>query len=782
MHTPLHTSPIAIIGMAARFPKAGDVEQYWTNLVDGVDAISRIDGDDADATHADAYVPAIGKLDGTELFDADFFRVTPAEAVTLDPQHRVLLEVAAEALEDAGYAGRREAVVGVFVGCGENHYWRDFVAPTEVGPGREPSTRAVLGNEKDFLAARLAFKLGCTGPAITVQTGCATSLSAVALACAALAAGDCDIALAGGVSLTMPDVDGYLCQEGGVLSADGRCRAFDAGANGTVPGSGAGIVVLRRDADAAAHRDRRRAVIRGWAVNNDGGSRAGFTVPNIAGQEAVIRTALARAGMKPESVGYVETHGTGTAIGDPVEFEALRRVFATAGRPAGSLVLGAVKPSIGHTDAAAGIAGLIKATLVVERGTVPGTLHFTEPNPAFELAGTPFTVTAAGQPWSGDGPRVAGVSSFGLGGSNAHVVLESVPPAPSAEPARQRQIIALSARTDDELERAMERLAVRLERETEPDAAGLADIAYTLAVGRGVFAKRWAAVVSSHADAAAQLRGPAAAGRATTRWSLAVHGTPQEMASMGERLVAGEPMALRELRELADRTDLDGLPVSHAAGLTLAVVARTLRRIGVAYARLDAPAWARPVVQWLNGPGDAASLPAALDACGVDGDAGAAREGAGVVSIGPSFDLAQAIATAWQAGLAVNWAAYYADEARGRVPLPTYPFSRRRFWLERPQAAPSSPQAAARTDHTSSRDISRIVEAVWREVLGVDSVAPDAHFVDELGGDSMYAVEIGARLNDEFGLSLPLDLPFIAPTVAATEKFVEQALATEANK
>ncbi|GAA2356942.1 hypothetical protein Cme02nite_50390 [Catellatospora methionotrophica] len=783
MHPPLHALPIAVIGMAARLPQATDVEQYWANLLGGVDAVSRTgDGPAGPVRTGGRYVDAVGKLDGVELFDADFFRITPAEATTLDPQHRVLLEVAAQALEEAGYAGRREAVVGVFVGCGENHYHRDFIAPAEAAAGREPDTRITLGNEKDFLAGRLAFKLGCTGPAITVQTGCATSLSAVALACSALAAGDCDIALAGGVSLLMPDVDGYVCQEGGVLSAQGRCRAFDAEADGTVPGSGAGIVVLRRDADAAADRDRRRAVIRGWAVNNDGGSRAGFTVPNIAGQETVIRAALARAGMAPDDVGYVETHGTGTAIGDPVEFEALRRVFATPGRAAGSLVLGAVKPSIGHTDAAAGVAGLIKATLVVETGTIPGTLHFDKPNPALDLDGSPFTITAAGRPWAAGVPRVAGISSFGLGGFNAHVVLQSAPPVPAADPARPLQVLALSARTDDELEQLRQRLAAWLEHRPATSPAELADVAYTLAVGRATFPKRWAAAVSGHADAVACLRRPAAAARATTRWSLAVHGTPGEIATMGSRLLAQEPMMRRELRELAGRADLDGLPGSAAGGLTVLAVVRLLRRAGVAYSRLDAPAWARPVTQWLAAPGDAASLAAALAACDGDGDGGAAREGTGVLPIGPSFTLPAAVAAVWQAGVAVDWAAYHDGEARGRVPLPTYPYTRRRFWLDRPQAAPGTPAGTSRPERTGAAGVRDRVRTVWQEVLGVDPVAPDAHFVDDLGGDSMYAVEIGARLNDEFRLRLPLDLPFIAPTVTATAQAVEQALATEADK
>ena len=333
---PNHAPPIAVIGMAARFAGADNVEQYWTNLVEGVESTSRhaSDGVVPESGGSGRFVRSVAKVDNIESFDADYFRIQPTEAVIMDPQQRVLLEVAAEALDDAGYAGEHDSVVGVFVGSGENHYFREYVAPAEARAGRAGDVRITLANEKDFLAPRLAFKLGLSGPAITVQTGCATALSAVALACSALAAGDCDIALAGGVSLLMPDVDGYTYTEGGILSADGRCRAFDAGASGTIPGSGAGIVVLRRESDALADRDHRRAVIRGWALNNDGGSRGGFTVPNIDGQEAVIRAALARADIKPDQVGYVETHGTGTAIGDPIEFEALRRVSRPpAGRP-----------------------------------------------------------------------------------------------------------------------------------------------------------------------------------------------------------------------------------------------------------------------------------------------------------------------------------------------------------------------------------------------------------------------------------------------------------------
>jgi acyl transferase domain-containing protein len=775
--------PIAVIGMAARFPGADDIEQYWANLVAGVESVSREDtgAQESDGTHV---VRAVAKVHDVEMFDADYFHVPPAEAVTMDPQQRVLLEVAVQALEDAGYAGERDAVVGVFVGSGENHYFREFVAPRQARAGQADDVRVTLANEKDFLAPRVAFKLGLTGPAITVQTGCATALSAVSLACASLAAGDCDIALAGGVSLLMPDYDEYTYTEGGILSPDGRCRAFDAEASGTVPGSGAGIVVLKRDADAQADRDHRRAVIRGWAVNNDGGSRAGFTVPNIDGQEAVIRTALARAKTSPDQVGYVEAHGTGTAIGDVVEFEALRRVFGTVARPAGTCLLGSVKTNIGHTDAAAGVAGLIKATMAVERALVPGTLHYRTPNPEFDLESTPFVISAETRHWPGDGPRIAGVSSFGLGGSNAHVVVESVPSRTAAGAAtRPRQVLALSARTADELVRLRERLADRLERMETDDAAALADVAYTLAVGRARFTHRWAAAVADRAEAVTRLREPADPGRSTARWSLSVHGTPAELAELAGRLVATEPLVRAAIAELGADTDLGGVAEPRAGALAVLGVAGALRRVGLSLSRVDAPRWARPAARWLAGGADPASLQTALDSCTDDDDAGpAAQEGTGWIAVDPAFDLAEAVAAAWRGGVAIDWPGYYHGEARRRVPLPTYPFTRRRFWLDRPEPEQATdvdageeaarPKPAATTDRTH---IVKYVERIWRSVLELDHIEHDAHFVDDLAGDSLYAVEIGARLNEELGLDLPIDLPFIAPTIAATATFVEQA-------
>jgi polyketide synthase PksN len=774
--------------MAGRFAGAGDVRQYWQNLLDGVDSVSRPDQDSAaqddhpqSGRVADGqFVRAVGKVSDIDQFDADHFRVPPAEAITMDPQQRVLLEVAAEAMDDAGYSGDRDCVVGVFVGCGENLYFRDFVAPAETGAGRRGDIRLTMANEKDFLASRLAFKLGLTGPAITVQAACATALSAVALACASLAAGDCDIALAGGVSLLPLDVDGYTYTERGILSADGYCRAFDAAASGAVPSSGAGIVVLKRDDDAQTDRDNRRAVIRGWAVNNDGGSRAGFAAPNVNGQEAVIRTALARAGYTSGQVGYVESHGTGTAIGDSVEFEALRRVFAGDGRPPRSITLGAVKSNIGHADAAAGIAGLIKAILAVESGTLPGTAHYRTPNPELDMGSTPFEVTAETRPWQTEGQRIAGVSSFGLGGSNAHVIVERALTVPVAATMRPRSVLALSARTEEELDRMRMRLAERLETATPAGSAELSDVAYTLAVGRGRFIRRWAAVVSDSADAVARLRLPGEAGPSTPRWSLVIAGTPGDLAEMGKRLQAAEPLVRSAFIELAGSTDLDGLPTPQAGALAAAVVGRTLQRLGLAFSRVDAPGWARPVAQWLAGGADTASLAAALNDCTdavADKDA---RHDPGRVVIGPSFDLEEVLAAVWHAGARIDWTAYYAEEQRGRVSLPAYPFTRHRFWLNRPiRASDSGSRSSSGSAREDGMSVIDYVEQVWRDVLGVKHISPEAHFSNDLGGDSIHAVEIGSRLSEGLGLKLPVDLPFVAPTIAATATYVESTSAKE---
>jgi acyl transferase domain-containing protein len=557
----VQSDSIAIIGMAGRFPGAPTLEAFWLNLRNGVESVSFFTNEELRAAGvapeqiADPdYVPAAAVIDDVDQFDAQLFDLSPAEAEQLDPQHRVFLETAWEALEDAGHdPDRFDGLVGVYAGAAMNTYALNHLIDRRGPLHATDLYQVMLGNDKDFLASRVAYKLNLRGPGVTVQTACSTSLVAVHLACQSLLGGECDMALAGGVSLMVPQRVGYLYQPGMVLSPDGHCRAFDARGQGIVGGNGAGIVVLRRLGDALAAGDAIRAVIRGSAVNNDGGNRAGYTAPGIDGQAAVIAEAQAVAGVEPDSIGYIEAHGTATPIGDPIEVAALTRVFGARPRRDGHCALGSVKTNIGHLNTAAGIAGLIKTVLALQHGCIPPSLHFTEPNPRIDFESGPFRVAAAVTDWPA-GLRRAGVSSFGIGGTNAHVVLEGAPPAPAPAPAhRAWQILPLSARSVGALDAMATRLAAHLRAAPQTD---LADVAFTLATGRRVLEHRRAVVVSCCADAAQVLEGGAPdrtaggsgpAGRRPVAFLLSGQGA--QYVGMGRELYETEPV----FRDSVDR-------------------------------------------------------------------------------------------------------------------------------------------------------------------------------------------------------------------------------------
>jgi amino acid adenylation domain-containing protein len=504
---------VAIIGMAGRFPGASDVDVFWENLVAGRESILRVDeaalvreGVDPQILTNPSYVPAVGALDQIDLFDADFFCIGPAEAQRLDPQGRLLLECAWEALEEAGIvAAAAESRVGVFAGGAISNYglWGAQSDHGDIRTSGSAAYQLLLGNDKDYLPSRISYRLGLRGPSIAVQTSCSTSLVAVAQAVRALRDHDCDVALAGGVSVAVPHRVGYLQEDGAITSPNGRCRAFDADADGTVPGNGAGMVVLKRLKDAMRDGDPIRAVIRGAAVNNDGANKLGFTAPAPDGQEEVIRAALADASLPPAAIGFVEAHGTGTPLGDQVELSALARVFDD---PATRPVLGSVKTNIGHPDAAAGVAGLIKAVLAVERGVIPPTLHFTNPNPLLTADAIGFTINTQARSWADqEGLRRAGVSSFGIGGTNAHVVVEQAPAAVRREPTvGSAHILALSARTRT----ALAAQARSLRQALSMGSLELASVAWTLQSGRRTFPWRFALLAQSVAHAATQLADP----------------------------------------------------------------------------------------------------------------------------------------------------------------------------------------------------------------------------------------------------------------------------------
>jgi len=498
---------IAIIGMAGRFPGAANVDEFWRNLRGGVESISFFSepelikaGVDQSQLRAPNYVKAKGVLEGSDLFDANFFGFSPRDAETMDPQRRIMLECAWQALENAGYTAESyDGPIGFFAGSSINTYLLFNLLPHKQLIEKVGSLQTSIHNRVDHLTTRVAYELNLKGPAVTVQTACSTSLVAVHLACQSLLNGECDMALAGGVTVSAPPVNGYLHQTGGILSSDGHCRAFDASADGTVDGSGAGIVVLKRLEDALADGDTIDAIIRGSAINNDGSLKVGYTAPGVRGQIEVIAEAQMVADVPAETITYVEAHGTGTTLGDPIEVEALTEVFRSATDKRRFCALGSVKTNIGHLDAAAGVAGLIKTVLALKHRELPPSLHFERPNPRINFEETPFEVNAALRPWTVNGaPRRAGVSSFGIGGTNAHVVVEEAPDELSEKSDRAAQLVVLSARSATALDGATLNLISHLKEHPETN---LADVAYTLQHGRKAFDYRRIAVCHDTADA-----------------------------------------------------------------------------------------------------------------------------------------------------------------------------------------------------------------------------------------------------------------------------------------
>jgi acyl transferase domain-containing protein len=684
----LDGSEIAVVGLAGRFPGAAGPAELWDNLSRGVESVRRLTDAELDearvppAARRDRdFVPYGAPLDGAELFDAGFFGYSHREAEILDPQQRLFLECCWQALEDAGRDPAGVGVpVGVFGGATTSTYLIFHLASNPQVTAAVDPLQLLVANAADSLTTRVAYKLDLQGPSFTVQCACSTSLVAVHLACQSLLAEECDLALAGGVSVPVSQRAGYRYRPGSILSPDGCCRPFDARAAGTVFGSGAGVVALRRAADALADGDPIRALILGSAVNNDGSFKVGYTAPSVDGQAGVIAEALSAAGVEPESLGYVEAHGTGTSLGDPIEIQAVTKAFRAFTERTGFCATGSVKGNVGHLDVAAGVAGLIKTVLALEHAQVPPSLHFETPNPKIDFAASPVYVNTALAPWPRrEGPRRAGVSSFGFGGTNAHVVLEEAP-APLATAAEEGpQLLVLSARSDEALRAAAGRLAEHLAARGTEASPSLADVAWTLQTGRRTFERRLAVVASSR-EQALRCLGAAARGEAVP-----------------------EPI----------------------------------------------PA------------GDAA---APLAAAGRD----------------------------WTAGRAVDWNALHAGRRR-RVPLPTYPFERQRYWIDPAPAASAPPAAGAgaaeaaappppaqelhprpalSTPYVEPRnELERLIASVWGRVLGVDRVGVHDNFFD-LGGDSLIAVHAADALRAELARELPVVSLYEGLTVASLAKLL----------
>jgi acyl transferase domain-containing protein/acyl carrier protein len=797
---------IAIIGMACRFPGASDPEAYWENLVAGRECISRWDaaemlqaGIEPALLNSPHYVRASGMPANADQFDAAFFDLPPAEAELMDPQQRLCLECAWETFENAGYLSASHAGrCAAFIGASASTYLMSNLATRPDIWERAAGLRLLITNDKDHIALRVGHLLGLSGPCISIGTACSTSLVAVALACQSLWSYESDLALAGGVSVSVPLCRGHLYELGGIYAPDAHCRPFDANAQGIVGGSGVGLVLLRRASEAIADGDNIIALIRGCAVNNDGGEAVGYTAPSVKGQAAVIAEALATAQAHPDQIGYLEAHGTGTALGDPIEIRALTQAFRAHTARRNFCALGSVKANIGHLDAAAGVASLIKVAQALRHGRVPPQINFSQPNPALRLADSPFYIPVRDTVWPEmDSPRRAGVSSFGIGGTNAHAILQEAPrPAPPA-PSRADQLLLLSARTPAALRRAEERLAEHLERHVALD---LADAAYTLAVGRKRFPHRRFVVAATTGEAASILRSRAVAsvgpaGGRTREVVFVFSGEHPMLPRVFPRIYDAEPGYRAAVAACHTALGCAGDANTIASGADGAAVLFVLQyalartwmawgirpkaMVGIGVGQLVAaclagvmtqgqalalavqfpsgrsgvaPSSASPVpLPGLNPPqiplvsaasGDwmseseavspaywrgaqAAPLTAgrAVEALRDDpdlilldlapdpiaGDLFQRNQFGEQPIITPcchGFDddepgqreLLAVLGRLWEAGATIDWTAFHGAGTRRRVPLPTYPFERRRYWIEPGQpigAAAPSPAATA---------------------------------------------------------------------------------------
>ncbi len=573
--TTTNTCDIAVIGMACRFPGANNVAEFWQNLCNGVESISFFSDEEVLASGVDPqllnnpnYVKAKPAIADIELFDAEFFGYSPKEAQLIDPQQRLLLECAWESLEDAGcnpltYKG----AIGIYAGAVMNTYLLNNVYPSRHKLDSQDSLQAVtldsmggfqmmVANDKDYLTTRVSYKLNLTGPSVNVQTACSTSLVAIHMACQSLLNGECDISLAGGVSVSVPQKSGYLYQEGTIVSPDGHCRAFDAEAKGTVFGNGVGIVVLKKLANAIADSDRIYAVIKGTAINNDGGAKVGYLAPNGDGQAKVAAQAMAQAGVNAESIGYVEMHGTGTVLGDPIEVDGLTGAFRENTQNRGFCAIGSVKTNIGHLQIASGVAGFMKTVLAIYHQKIPPSLHFKTPSPQIDFASSPFYVNTRLHEW--ESPRIAGVNSLGVGGTNAHVILAESPPklenlgdfnsdSPIVGEVRETlsassrtlHLLTLSAKTPIALQALIKRYQIFLASYPE---ANLADICFTASTGRSHFEYRTAIVASSISDLAVQLDDVKTKVVSKPRIAFLFTGQGSQYVGMGKELYETQPV------------------------------------------------------------------------------------------------------------------------------------------------------------------------------------------------------------------------------------------------
>jgi acyl transferase domain-containing protein len=903
------TDEIAIIGMAGRFPGAQNLKDFWRNLLGGVESVSFFTGDELLAEGVSEaeftrprYVAAKGIVEGSRRFDASYFDLSTREATVMDPQFRVFLETVAEAMEDAAYtADNTNRRTGIFAGAASNTYQEHLRAYPELIE-QVGSVQATILNEKDFLPTWAAYKLNLTGPCVTVQSACATSLVAVHFACQSLLNGECDIALAGGVSLSFPQKEGYQYVEGGLLSPDGHCRAFDAGAMGSVPGEGVGVVVLRRLDEAIEQGDAVRAIIKASSINNDGADKIGYLAPSEQGIATAVTESLAISGIDCQTIGYVEAHGTGTTLGDPIEIAALTKAFRAQTEEKEFCAIGSVKTNIGHLNTAAGIAGLIKTVLMLENGVIVPSLHYEEPNPLLKLTQTPFYVSTQAIEWTGNGhPRRAAVNTFGIGGTNAHVILEEAPFRKPCASFEEDELLVLSARSKQALRNLSENLATHLEN--SPNLP-LSAAAYTLSAGRRAHEYRRTILCSKVSEAVKLLR------TGTTEEAAFASKVVEDVEVMFQfrdkgvehlgliaELYRNEPVFQQEFDACATLSQvLVADPVyaliiggsesakersanqqispvtsvaveyalakllfswgvhpqtvtGHGIGeYTAACIAgilslkdalslaaektknnREVGRISFPVAstttkdnqqgeRQKFPAffsnvlgqWLTPddtpaLENWLHNLQNQQSSAQALQSSvydqsqllleiGVPGpdEKDSPQHAIAILrhqkdELSDKGKLLTAMGRLWLGGGSVDWQAFYSNQQRQRISLPTYPFERQSFWAggddpndnfsesnDEVLTIENSFSSEDRTYIEPENDLQAVVAAIWAVSLGIESVGIQDDFFT-IGGNSLVATRIILAIRETLQIDLPLRALFDSPTVIKLCEEIEEA-------
>ncbi len=799
-----HGMDIAIIGMAVRLPGANSLDAYWEAILEGRECTTwfkkeelREEGISPDLLAQPGYIPAKPVISGADRFDAEFFGFSRIEAAMLDPRTRVFHEVAYHALEHAGYADDRSdrRSVGIFAGASEDPEWLRRTTASMPKDGAEQFEHGTLAH-KDMLAQLVAYHLDLHGPAYTIYTACSTSLAAVHLAVQSLLFGECDLAIAGGITIDLPIRSGYLPRNGMIHSLDGHCRPFDANAKGTLFGDGAGAVVLKRLRDAQADGDWVHAILRGIAANNDGRRKIGFSAPSHEGQRDLIRTTLAIAEVEPESIGYVETHGTGTPIGDPVEFGALTAAFDT--ERTGYCALGSVKANIGHTHAAAGVAGLIKAVLTVREGVIPPLTNFSSPNENLELDCSPFYMPAEPLPWpTALQPRRAGVSSFGIGGTNLHAVIEAAADDRSDISVDGAMVFPVSAQSPESLARLTDALLKRLVE--IDDRKEITRLARTMQMSRRRFEHRAALIVHPDGETGRHCETitpgtPAAAEETVLCLDLDNRTTPlsaEQMLAWGRRVLSLAP----SIQTIGGSGADEWLAAALAGMMSTDAVLAALEEAdsGAFPAVPSRQPVSMKVLSWQTGH---ILRPEQIRDDGYWLERLLSREstkspvkpkGTRTVPLpiaGPEAnDLARLIATLWIEGEPIRWQALYPDGLPGRTAGPEYPFQPTLFPLPGPVCSPASGMVPPEPDETAATlcaprpqlsspyrapetAAEKQVVKLMSELLGIAPIGLNDDFF-ELGGHSLLATRLSMKIEDTFSLRLDLATLLEAPCAAA---------------